>query len=96
VSHLTVDDVKGADSDQVPIYLDTQGNEKRYVPSDWYNKVLDARKARYKIEEKHLHKEGVLSVGYSPGKHGGDNPHVIVGLDYNSDKKDERRGELPE
>lgn len=39
-SLITVDDVKGADNDQVPISLDTNGEYKVNVAADWYDRVV--------------------------------------------------------
>lgn len=92
---LTPEDVQAADSDQVTIAFDTEGNYKKQVPADWYDHFIRARDVRDKVEKAHFNKEGIFRIGLNPGN-GGENPHVIVGLDADSDEKDERRGEIAE
>lgn len=94
--NFTIDDARAASSDEVLISLDTEGRRKEYVPKAWYKRLTNARDAKRRVKEKFWGKEGINSISYSAGAQGGDNPHVIVGLDKNSDKKEERRGELPE
>jgi len=96
LAHIAADDVKAADTDQVRISIDTEGNHKTNVPADWYNKVKDAREASNRIKKGYLNREGVIGVEHTPGSSGGENPKVRVTLSKNSDKKDERRGEIPE
>ena len=73
-SRITVDDVKAADDDQVPISLDVKGEIKKNVPADWYDKLIHTRDIRSKLSRNHDHRESVLGVGYSPGKRGGGEP----------------------
>lgn len=81
LANMSVEDVKASDSDQVQISFDTEGNHKSMVPADWYDRLRQARSARDDMEHQFYNKEGVISVGYSAGSFGGDNPHVLVGLD---------------
>lgn len=96
IANATVDDVKAANNDQVRISYDVTGEHKKLVPADWYDHLRRARKIRDKMERAHFQKDGVIAVGYSAGEYGGDNPHVLVGLEQSNDKADERRGEIPE
>lgn len=95
-TQLTIDDVRAADSDQVPIKLDTEGRYTKMVPSDWYDRLTKARQARNRLNERFKNKKGVVAVGLSAGRIGGENPFAIVHLDKESDQKEERRGEIPE
>lgn len=94
-ANMTVDDVKAADSDQVTISLDCRGNRKYTTAADYLEWCQRAKRATDHITEAHFDKEGVLSVGMNGGK-SQDNPHVVVTIDKNSNKKEERRGEIPE
>jgi hypothetical protein len=92
---LTPEDVKAADSDQVTVPFDVEGKSKFQIDSDrldWYYRARDVTKH---IQEIHIEKEGVFSIGLRGGG-GKDNPHVFVTLDNSTGKADERRGELPE
>lgn len=92
---LTAKDVQGADSDQVAISMD--GDDwVEYVPKGWFNRVKRARRAKDRLADRLLERDGVIEVNYSSGHHGGDNPHVTVVLYENSESKDKRRGEVPE
>ncbi|WP_124190898.1 hypothetical protein [Natrarchaeobius oligotrophus] len=53
------------------------------VPLDWYDLILDARKALE--DNKHLLEkaENVHSIEMDPGDVDGENPHLVVGLDEN-------------
>ena len=95
-SRITVDDVKAADDDQVPISLDVKGEIKKNVPADWYDKLIHTRDIRSKLSRNHDHRESVLGVGYSPGKRGGENPYIIVELNEDSDSKEQDKSEIPD
>lgn len=95
-SFLTVDDVKAMSSDEISISLDTEGEYKTNVPADWYEWLLRARKVNKEIKGRWEDRNGVIGVGVSPGKRDGDNPHVIVTIDKQSDVKEEVRGEVSE
>lgn len=53
IAGLTIEDVKGAASDQVPIVIGYEPNKDgtdlhpvtKYVPADWYNDNLHAKKS---------------------------------------------------
>ncbi|WP_411716052.1 hypothetical protein, partial [Natronomonas sp.] len=89
---LTPEDVKASDSDQVTIAFDVTGEVKKQVPADWYDHVRRTKRVKSDIEQKFLDREGINSVGVRTGS----DPHVIVRLDADNSKKEERRGELPE
>lgn len=93
---LTADDVRGADSDQVPISMDAGGTWIKYVPKDWFERVQNAKTAKNTLAEEFMAEDEVLEVVYSSGNHGGENPHVIITLDEDSENKDQLRGEIPE
>lgn len=92
---LTPEDVKAADSDQVTIAFDIQGEVKHQVPADWYDHLVRARDVRDNIEKRFLERNGVSAVGLSAGKNQ-DNPHVQVTLTRENEASEERRGEIPE
>lgn len=95
-AQMTVDDVKAAASDEVTVPIDTEGEYKIRVSEDWHERVRDAREANKRMKQRFSERNGVVSVGYSPGDMGGENPSVRVGIDPDHDEADERRGELPE
>lgn len=84
------------DENVVEIDIDVQGDYTKTVPEDWYNYVQRTRDVRDEIEKEFLGKDAVLSVGYSAGRYGGDNPHVKIGLEKGNENAEERRGEIPE
>jgi hypothetical protein len=92
---MTPEDVKAADSDQVTIPFDVDGETKRQMPADlldWYYRAGDATES---IKQGHAHKDAVMTIG-TVGPRAGDNPHVLVTLDNSRGNAEERRGELPE
>lgn len=95
-SRMTVSDVKAADSDQTTIPLDTEGRYKTQVPKDWFNHLQRAFKVKAEMKSRFSGKRGIAGIGISAGEFGGDNPHVTVDLDKDSEEKHERRGEVPE
>lgn len=95
-SRLTAEDVKAADTDQVPISLDTEGKRKVMVSSDWYDRLTQARDVFEKLEKKWMKKDPVTGVWLSAGSKGGENPHVIIQVDNDHPRKDEAKGEAPE
>lgn len=89
---MTPEDVKAQDSDQVTISFDISGRNKKTVDADWYDHVQRSKRVRDTIESKYYSRDGINGVGIgNDGEH-----HVVVVLDKNHSKKDERRGELPE
>lgn len=92
---LTPKDVKAADSDQVTIPFDVDGEIKRQVDADMMDWYYRARDATNQISGEFLTRDGVAAVG-TVGGVPKDNPHVIVRLEDSNGKADERRGELPE
>lgn len=95
-TQITVEDVKAADDDQVPISLDTKGEIKENVPADWYDKIVHTRDVTDKIQRNHSHRRSVIGIGYSAGERGGDNPHVVVGINQNSNAKEKDKKEIPD
>lgn len=95
-SHITIDDVKAADSDQVPISIDTEGRYKTNVPKDWYERLKNAEEAKEELENKFINREGIVAVGYDAGSNSGENPKAKVYLEKKHPKKEKRRGEIPE
>ena len=95
-SRLTVDDVKAADSDEVVIYYDTEGRDKTHVPKGWYDYIQRARDVNERMKKRFTDREGISDIGMRVGDTSEDNPYVFIGVDKNSSKKDERRGEVPE
>lgn len=95
-SRITVDDVKAADDDQVPISLDVDGKIKENVPANWYDRIVHTRNVTDKIQESYGHRKSVIGIGYSAGERGGDNPYVVVGInqDSNSKEKIKRRSRM--
>lgn len=96
LANISVDDVKAADSDQVPVSMDYDGNWKKMVPADWMDRMKRAEDAREKIKSNWRNNKDVFSVWLNSGEFGGENPHIEVGIDYNSNSKDETRGKIPE
>lgn len=94
-THLTADDVKAADSDQMTISFDTEGNYKKRVAADWYDHFIRARDINDEITKKFWGREGIERIGLRGGGNN-DNPHVIVALDESKSEKENRRGEIPE
>lgn len=95
-SRLTVEDVKAADSDEVTISYDTEGQYKTTVPADWYERILKARDTNKEMQQRFSEAEGIADVGMRTGDTSGDNPYVFIALDKGSSKKEKRRGEIPE
>lgn len=92
---MTAEDVKASDSDQVTVSFDVSGDTKYTVSADRMDWLQRARRANKNIQKRFMNKDGVIAIGMSGGG-GKDNPHVVVTLDRNNEKSDERRGELPE
>lgn len=95
-SRITVDDVKAADDDQVPISLDTKGNYKVNVSADWYDRIVHTRDVSAKVRQNHGHRNSVIGIGYSAGEWGGDNPYVTVAINENSDSKEKDKKKIPD
>ncbi|MCY4729814.1 twin-arginine translocation signal domain-containing protein [Natronomonas gomsonensis] len=64
---MTPDDVKAADSDQVTIPFDTEGEEKKQIAADVLDWYYRARDATDKIKEAHFGKDGVHRVATRGG-----------------------------
>lgn len=92
---MTPDDVKAADSDQITIPFDVSGDEKKQISADLIEWYYRARDATDQIREAHFHKDGVWRI-MTRGGGPKDNPHVLVTLEDDNGKADERRGEIPE
>jgi hypothetical protein len=92
---LTKDDLRAAASDQVTIAFDVDGEHKKQVPGDWYNRVRQTNDVVKRIQDRFMGRRGVAGVGMSAGGNG-DNPHILVTLDERKGEKEERRGEIPE
>lgn len=105
IGALSVDDVRGAASDEVPIALDTEGNSTEYVDADWYDRLVRARKVRNAVDENWLSetasegtrevRQAVIGVWLDAGS-GTSEPHVIVSLDRDAAGLAEARGAIPE
>jgi len=95
---MTVEDVKAAASDQVTISFDVSGRTKKQVPADWYDQVTEAKDVLQQIKDNYSGREGIIGIGRHAGggARGNGTPAVVVTLDSDSKKRDERRGELPE
>lgn len=92
VSHLTVEDVKAAASDQVPIVYaiapdpDEEPSEEgasmtervKNVPADWYDDLQHALNVHEKAQLGN--RPGVVATGVSPGDYGGQNAHIDVSI----------------
>lgn len=101
--HLTVDDVRAAASDEVPIVVGietpdddptTEIPHKKYVPADWYNDYLHATDVFKKYRESLLQIPNVKGVWFQPGEYGGHNSQLKVEID--KDNAEKARGEVPE
>lgn len=91
VQNITVDDVKAADTDQIPIALDTQGNIIKNVSADWYDRVVHANDVRDKIAANHGDRPSVIGVGYDPASE----PNVVIHFHEESESKEKDKGETP-
>jgi hypothetical protein len=108
VAHLTVDDVRAADSDQVPIAIDTEGETIVNVSADWYDQLQRTRNVVNEMSKNWLgNREGPNEKSGGPkdkyndalavwlAGSGGDNPHVRITIDKTSNSKDDTRGNIP-
>lgn len=103
--NLTPEDVKAADSDQVPIALGYSSDTKVMVDADWYDRLIIARRQLQKLSEGWLEgtnsratrdeHDDVHSVWLDAGK-GGKLPSLIMSVDKESPTKNETRGNIPE
>ncbi|MEZ3116111.1 hypothetical protein RYH80_09315 [Halobaculum sp. MBLA0147] len=106
---LSVDHVRGAASDQVPVAYDVEGNSEGYVPADWYDRLAKARDVRDRLDGEFLPepasdraetatervRDAVTGVWLDAGT-GNSEPHVIVSLDEESESLGDARGAVPE
>lgn len=105
IGALSVEDVKAAASDQVPIALDVDGESIEYVDADWYDRVVRARKVQDALEKEWLPEEptstrdlvrdAVFGVWLNAGS-GNSDPHIVLSLDKNAKALGEARGAVPE
>lgn len=95
VANITTNDVEAAANDQVVISLDFAGKEKRYISSDWYDRLVHTRRVHQKMMDNWMDHRDVLAVDYHAGQKG-ENPGIEIILDHNSRSKEETRGEVPE
>lgn len=95
VANMTVDDVKAADSGQVTISLDVDGQRKYTIAADYLELVQRANRVNRQVTKNHFRKNSIDSVATWGGE-GEENPHVVVTVDRNNDKVEEQRGEIPE
>lgn len=95
-SRITVDDVKAADSDQIPISLDVDGEYKENVPADWYDQVKHAEKVRDKIANNHGHRKSILAIGVRAGIRGGENTTIVIDFNEDSDSKGKDKDNTPD
>jgi len=78
---VTPEDIQSADSDEVPVSLDLDGDHKWNVPLDWYERLLDAREVLEKNKQLPIERDGVISIEMNPGDLGGENPYLAVDID---------------
>lgn len=95
-SRITVDDVKAADDDQIPISLDVKGELKYNVPADWYDRLVHARDVRDKVNRNHGHRGSIYGIGINPGRKGGENPQIIIHFDEDSEEKEKDKNDTPD
>jgi len=101
IAGLSIEDVKGAASDQVPIVVgyepDESGKEltpvTKYVPADWYNDNQHAKNVHERRAPGLLKNPHVTGVGFEPGEYGGKNAQITVSID--AEHKDAAAG-VPE
>jgi hypothetical protein len=91
---MTPEDVKAAASDQVTIPFDTEGNYKIQVDADMFDHYIRTKDVRKEIEQEFQGRKGIS--GFSIKRERNDLHYVMVYLDSESKKKEERRGEIPE
>lgn len=97
--HLTSEDVKAANEDEVPIVYALKRNEKddpsslspkkKMVPADWYNNLQHALNVHDKVDFVNI--PGVMASWVGPAEYGGENSILEVDItDENA------RGKIPE
>lgn len=106
---LDVETVRGAASDQVPISLDTEGNTTTYVPADWYDRLVTARRVKDEIGDQFLPdqasdrakgavqqvRDAVVGVWLDAGT-GNAEPHIVVSVDESAPGRGDAAGTVPE
>lgn len=108
-AHLTKGDFEAAASDEVPIVDSLEHKDptdptselvptKKMVPADWYD---DLQQAEQTYQDANLEANpGVMSTEIRPGKYGGENAYIWVGLDSENEVTSESTsvdsGEIPE
>lgn len=93
-ANLSVDEVRAADSDEVAITVDTEGEDVRYVNSTWYDNLRQAEKVKNKMKSR-ISRDGVVGVHVDPGDKEGTKPHIVVTVP-NNDEGERERGRTPE
>jgi hypothetical protein len=93
-ANLSVDEVRAADSDEVAITVDTEGEDVRYVDSTWYDNLRQAEKVQNKMRNR-MNREGVVGIHVDPGDKKGTKPHIVVTVPNNG-KGERERGRTPE
>jgi hypothetical protein len=95
-ANITVDDVKAADSDQVPISIDVDGEIIEHVPADWYDRVVHTRDVRDKLARNHGRKESILAIGYDPATRDRGQPAVKIHFEREHKNKEQDQKEVPD
>lgn len=94
-ANITVDDVKAADSDQVPISIDVDGEIIEHVPADWYDRVVHTRDVRDKLARNHGRKESILAIGYDPATRDRGQPAVKIHFEREHKNKEQDQKRFP-
>lgn len=94
-SRITVDDVKAADSDQVPVSVDVDGEIIAHVPADWYDRVVHAREVRDRVANNHKHRPSIIGIGYDPATRDRGTPAVKGIFNDNHPRKNSEKGKIP-
>lgn len=89
IAGLTVEDVKAAASDEVPIVIGYETDEfgenlspvTKRVPADWYNNNQHAKAVHERRAPGLLKNPHIKGVGYEPGEYGGKNAQITVTVD---------------
>lgn len=104
-AYLSIEDVKAASTDEVPIVVGFRSDEPKesidsmtpvveYVPADWYNNLQQAREVQSQFEQSIGEMEDVVGIGVEAGKTGGENASVRVNV--LPGQKSQMLGAIPE
>lgn len=102
-AHISVDDVRGAASDQIPIVVGFESVPddptakkpvKKYVPLDWYEDYQTALQVHERRSSALASRPGVKAIWVEPGKRGGRNARLQI--DIHERHYPETRGTIPE